>query len=90
VTGVLRAVACRLLRRHRPVGVVLGGAVVVACPRCRSGVEAPLVAPVRPAAAPPGLVLPPGVVLVDAAAFDELRAAYLIESAFAGMSGEEP
>jgi excisionase family DNA binding protein len=53
VTGLVRALWCRLRRRHRLVGLVVGEAVIVVCPRCRTGVEAPLVAPVRPPAALP-------------------------------------
>jgi hypothetical protein len=77
--------------------VVVGEAAVVACPRCRAGVEVPLVpAGTSPPPKPLTLEAPApltvealgslGVVLVDAAAFDELRSAYLVESAFAGMA----
>jgi hypothetical protein len=73
--------------------VVVGATVVVVCPRCQSGVEAPLS---RQAGPPPETSLTVaravemGCVLIDAGTLAELTAAYLIESAFAGMSGEEP
>jgi hypothetical protein len=92
VTGLVRAVACRLRRRHRPVGVVLGETVVVVCPRCRTGTEVPLVVPAGTPPPPETLTVARavemGCVLVDGYTFLELQLTAQVERAFAAV--DEP
>jgi hypothetical protein len=80
----LRAIVCRLRRRHHPVVIVDGGDVaVMVCARCRQGCELPAISLAPPS--PRRLVLPPGVALVDEAALEDLHASLLIERVFAGV-----